>query len=318
MNRHSGISRWLSAVSLIVIALLSGCGSNNPLQETDTPTTGRIRVGIDDSYRLMMDAQIYAFESFYMNAKIDTLYGSEADIINAFLKDTVPLMIVNRELTADELNFLFQRQYIPKTTLVAFDAVAFILNRENPDSNLYYEHIRDIFTGKITNWSQINPKSKLGEVKMVFDNYKSSNPRYFREKFSLDKLPASCYALNDNSEVINFVERNKNAIGVVSVNWISDRRDTVSNNFLKKVSVAGISNEGNNDPSATFYQPYQAYIAQGDYPFIRKVYCINRQSYSGLGYGFSAFIAGEKGQMILLHSGLVPATMPVRIVEVKH
>ncbi len=318
MIRKPGFGRWLTAVSMLSLVLLGSCGNRNLLEETDTPTSGRIRVGIDDSYRLMMQAQIYAFETFYMNARIDTLFGAEADIINAFLKDSVPLMIISRELTADEEDYLKQRQIIPRTTLLAYDGIAFILNRENPDSNLYYEHIRDIFAGKITNWSQIDPKSQLGEVKMVFDNYKSANPRYFRDKFSLEKLPPNCYALNSNSEVLGFVERNRNAIGVISVNWISDPEDSVSNNFLNKVTVAGISNEGNNDPSATFFQPYQAYIAQGEYPFTRKVYCINRQSYSGLAFGLSAFIAGEKGQLILLHSGLVPATMPVRIVEIKH
>lgn len=318
MIRKPGFGRWLTAVSMLSLVLLGSCGNRNLLEETDTPTSGRIRVDIDDSYRLMMQAQIYAFETFYMNARIDTLFGAEADIINAFLKDSVPLMIISRELTADEEDYLKQRQIIPRTTLLAYDGIAFILNRENPDSNLYYEHIRDIFAGKITNWSQIDPKSQLGEVKMVFDNYKSANPRYFRDKFSLEKLPPNCYALNSNSEVLGFVERNRNAIGVISVNWISDPEDSVSNNFLNKVTVAGISNEGNNDPSATFFQPYQAYIAQGEYPFTRKVYCINRQSYSGLAFGLSAFIAGEKGQLILLHSGLVPATMPVRIVEIKH
>jgi phosphate transport system substrate-binding protein len=288
------------------------------LQQVDTPTGGKMKTGIDESYRLLMDAEIYAFESIYKYAKIDTVYGSEVDIINLFLKDSLPLIVVNRKLTDEEEKYLTSNQIIPKTTKIAYDAVAFIVNPENPDSNLYYEHIRDIFTGKLTKWSQIDPKSELGEVKVVFDNYKSSNPRYFRDRFSLDKLPENCYALNSNREVIDFVERNRNAIGVVSVNWISDSADSVSNNFLKRVTVAGISNEGNNDPSANFYKPYQAYIAQGDYPFTREVYCINRQTYTGLGYGLSSFIAGEKGQLILLHSGLVPATMPVRIVEIRN
>ena len=318
MIPQTGTGKWLTVFSILAVLILGGCGNRNLLEETDTPTSGRMKVGIDDSYRLMMEAQIYAFETFYMNAKIDTVFGSEADIFNGFLNDSLPLIVVNRELTPEELKFLEQGQIIPKTTLVASDAIAFILNRENPDSNLYFEHIRDIFTGRITDWSQINPASKLGEVKMVFDNYKSGNPRYFREKFSVDKLPANCYALNSNNEVLGFVERNRNAIGVISVNWISDPEDSVSNNFLDRITVAGISNEGNNDPSAAFYQPYQAYIAQGDYPFVRKVYCINRQTYTGLGYGLSAFVAGEKGQLIMLRSGLVPAAMPVRIVEITH
>lgn len=296
--------------------LISGCGGHDPLKETDTPTSGIIKVGADDSYRLMMEAEIYTFESLYKYSRIDTVFGSEADIFNAFLKDSLPLMVVNRKLTPEEEDFLKQEQIYPKTTRVAYDAIAFIVNRENPDSNLFYESIRDLFSGKISRWNEINPKSGLGEVKVVFDNYKSSNPRYFREKFSIDSLPATCYAMNNNNEVIGFVERNPNAIGVVSVNWISDPEDSVSNNFLKRVTVAGISNEGN-QPDGPFYQPYQAYILQGDYPFTREVFCINRQTYRGLAHGLSAFIAGDKGQLILLRSGMVPATMPVRLVEVK-
>ena len=102
------------------------------------------------------------------------------------------------------------------------------------------------------------------------------------------------------------------------MNWISDKNDTVTMHFLKRVKVAGISTAGNNDPNTTFYKPYQAYIAEGFYPFTREVYCINRQSYAGLGYGFTSFIAGPQGQLIIVHTGLVPATMPVRLVEIKH
>jgi phosphate transport system substrate-binding protein len=81
--------------------------------------------------------------------------------------------------------------------------------------------------------------------------------------------------------------------------------------------VARISVPGDNDPGTTFYSPHPAYIAQGDYPFTREVFCINRQTYNGLAYGFSAFIAGEKGQLIILRCGLVPASQPVRLVEIK-
>lgn len=298
--------------------LLAGCGGNASLKEIDTPTYGKIKIAFDDSYRLMTEAEIYAFETFYTHAKIDTVYGNEADVISEFMKDSVPLMVINRKLTKEEETWLNARQVIPKTTRVASDAIAFIVNRDNPDSNFFYDKIADIFKGKVTSWKQINPKSTLGDLKIVFDNYKSGNTRYFREKFGVDKLPGTCFAVSGNDEVINFVEKNKSSIGVVSVNWISDSQDTVTRGFLKKIRVAGISAEGNNDPDAAFYQPYQYHMAQNFYPFTRDVYFVNRQTYSGLAYGFTSFVAGPQGQLIILHSGLVPATMPVRIVEVKH
>ena len=94
--------------------------------------------------------------------------------------------------------------------------------------------------------------------------------------------------------------------------WVSDAEDSTANSFLKSVRVAGISLE--EDP----YQPYQAYIAQKQYPLTREVVVISREARSGLGSGFLTFVASDKGQRVVLKAGLVPATMPVRIVEITY
>lgn len=317
------IIRWIASCGLsfsgiFLFLAMTSCGGGTQQKNTDTPTAGRIKVGVDDSYRLLIEAELYTFEAMYKYATIDTVFKTEADVINDFMNDSLPLIIVNRKLSDAQVAFLRERQYIPKTTKIAIDAVALIVNNENPDTSLYYQTVKDIFQGKITSWSQIDEKSKLKELVVVFDNFKSGNPRYFREKFEIDSFPRTCVAARNNEEVITYVEKNKNAIGVVSVNWISDPADTVSHNFLKRFKVVGIALAGDNDPGTRFYRPFPGYIAEGSYPFTRDVYCINRQSYTGLAHGFSSFIAGEKGQFIVLHSGLVPAAMPVRLVEIKH
>ena len=311
------ISR-LPGFFIICGILLSGCGGSPKTTDTDSPTSGKFKIGIDDSYSLLIDAELYTFQSLYQYAKVDTISRSETDIFNAFMKDSVSLIVVSRKLTSDEEKHLNSIQVFPKTTKIAYDAVAFILNRENPDSTLFYDQVRNIFEGKIKTWKEINPASKLKNLQIVFDNYKSCNTRYFREKFNLQKLPGTCFAVHNNAEVINYVEKNKEAIGVISVNWVSDKADTVSHSFLKRVKIVGISAPGHTDPKGGFYTPHPAYIAEGFYPFTREVYCINRQVYIGLAYGISSFIAGEKGQLIVLHSGMVPASMPVRLVEIKH
>jgi phosphate transport system substrate-binding protein len=313
------ISRFAGFFIIGGLLLLYGCGGGpSSSKSMDTPTTGLIKMGIDDSYSLLVDAELFTFHSLYPYSQIDTLCRNEVDVVNAFLKDSVPIIIISRKLTKEEETTLNSLQIYPKTTKIAYDAVAFIMNRENPDTVLFFDQVKSIFEGKIKTWKDINPKSRLGDVKIVFDNYKSCNTRYFREKFNLSKLPDVCFAVTNNAEVINFVEKNKGAVGVISVNWVSDKSDTVSHSFLKKVAVAGISTPGSNDPMGEFFTPHPGYIAEGVYPFTREVYCINRQAYMGLAYGISSFIAGEKGQLIVLHAGMVPASMPVRLVEIKH
>jgi phosphate transport system substrate-binding protein len=79
------------------------------------------------------------------------------------------------------------------------------------------------------------------------------------------------------------------------------------------VNVLSVASEEN---PGDFYQPYQATIYSGEYPFSRNVYSINREGRTGLGTGFEAFVAGEKGQLIILKAGMVPATQPVRMVKI--
>ncbi len=302
----------------LTVSFLSGCSNSKQTKPTDTYTTGRIKLGIDDSYRLMMEAQLDVFTNIYNQASFDTIYNDETDIINLFLKDSIPAMIVSRPLTKQQSDALLSQRYVARTTVIGHDAIALILNKDNKTNQFLYDQVHDIFTGKISKWNQIDPKNNLGNISVVFDKQGSSNIRYFMDKFNLTKYPSNFGATKSNHEIINYVQTHKNAIGILSVNWISDPQDSVSNNFLSRIQVAGITSYAGSTSANTFYQPYQAYIVYKYYPFIRNIYFIDRQTYDGLASGLGAFLAGEKGQRIILRSGLVPATAPVTIVEIKH
>jgi phosphate transport system substrate-binding protein len=172
-------------------------------------------------------------------------------------------------------------------------------------------------TGKITDWNQINSDSKLGAINIVFDNTNSGSFRYFREKFELpQQLGTNFFAVNNNPEVIDYISKSPGAIGIVSVNWISDKDDSLSFSFLNRIKVAAVSLPYLDQ--STFYLPVQGSIYDKTYPFVREVNMHSRESFTGLGSGFVSFVSGEKGQRIILKSGLVPATMPIRIIQVKN
>jgi phosphate transport system substrate-binding protein len=303
---------------LFVLSSLFACNGGSIIT-TDTPTSGHTKIGSDESYQPMIEAQVDLFEAIYQYAVITPKYGPESDIVDLFLKDSLRVVVISRKLTDAEEKYLISNQFIPKTTKIAFDGLAFIVNKKNPDSLLRFDQVKDIFEGKINNWKQIDPKSELEGLDVIFDNNKSGNPRYIRERFKISgKFPENCFAVNSNEEVIKHVQRNPHALGIISVNWISDKHDSVANRFLQEIKVVGIGDEADLDGVGPFLKPYQAYIADGSYPFCRDVYIINRETYSGLGTGFAAFVAGEKGQRVILKAGLVPATMPVRLVHINN
>ena len=287
--------------SLLLLFVCYGCnGSDSP---DDTPTTGQISISVDETFKPLIDSEIYTFEGIYNYADVNVSYKTELEAFNDLMNDTIRLIIVPRKLNKDELKEFEKWEIVPKVTKIAYDAVALIGSKDLKGSALTLEEIKTLLSEGSTPF--------LKNVKVVFDNNNSSTINFLKEKTGVKKLSANCYALTSNSAVIDYISKEKNSIGVIGVNWISDRDDTTNLSFLKSVKVMGISISDNSE----YYKPYQAYIARKVYPLWREVYIISKEAYTGLGTGLTAFIASERGQRIVLKFGLVPATMPVRLVE---
>ncbi len=302
----------LLAVSFILVASCKNYSQNQINKET--PTRGNIKIGVDEAYQLLADSEIAVFENIYPYAHITPISASEDSILKLFMADSVRLMITSRKLTSNEEAYLKENQIIPRTTHIAWDAIAFVINKSNPDRKIRYNTIHNIFTGDVNNWKQINSASKLGPIQVVFDNQGSSNIHFIMNRFGLKTLPANCFAANSNPAVIDYVEKNPGAIGVISVNWVSDPDDSITHDFLSRIGVVAISHEEFSEGD-DFYTPHPAYIAQKNYPFIREVYAISRESFQGLGRGFIQFVAFDSGQRIILKMGMLPATMPIRLLN---
>lgn len=305
---------YASSVFLLLGLLqLTSCGgSGSSGKELDTPSKGEIKISVDANYEPIIDSELQVFHAQRPAARIIPRYAPEADVINDLLLDSARVIITSRTLTDSELDTFTKMHFKPKVLHIATDAIALIVNPANIDTTLILQQVRDVFTGKINSWKQLNPKSKQGVITVVFDNEKSSTLRYVLDSLCKGaKLPPNVFAAKTNEETIKYVSENKNAIGVIGVNWISDYTDPKAQTFSQKIRTVAISK----GLGADYYKPYQAYIATGGYPLTRKMYSISREMRSGLGTGLTAFFASEKGQRIVLKAGLVPATMPLRVVS---
>ncbi len=294
------------------LVLLSGCATQ-PNEPSDTPTSGEVNVVVDESFQQLFDTQIYTFQSLYPNAKVHAKYMSEKDALQRLINDSCKVVVMCRDLTPIERKNFEVSNLFPISTKIAEDAIAIVVHHENTDSSLTVENVKSILLGKDSVWSQVVKKSTLGKITIVFDNNGSANARYMQDTLLLGKsFSKNAFAVKSNPEVIDYVSHNKNAIGILSVNWISDLDDSITHNFLKKVKVLEIKK----DSLSEGYKPFQAYIKTKDYPFTRDVFMINRQTRAGLGMGFVSFVAGDKGQLMILKAGLIPAIAPVRLVHI--
>lgn len=301
---------------LVFLIIYSGCRGYKPGDE-DTTTYGEISITSDETFKPVIESEVDTFEKIYKYATIHVRYKPEAEVMNDLLADSSRFVIIPRKLNKEEEEYFKKIAIYPKQIKIFYDAIAVIVNNANKDTSLTFQTFENIVSGKIKSWKEVDKNSRLSDIQVIYDNPNSSTVSFVKEKIG-DALSKNSYAVKNNPEVINYVARNKNAIGLIGVNWVSDREDTLSLSFLKTIKVVGLtSNLPNADPNE-YYQPYQAYIAQKVYPLYRPVYIISREARAGLGTGLSAFMAGDKGQRIFLKSGLVPATMPVRLVKIYH
>ncbi|MEG0950025.1 MAG: substrate-binding domain-containing protein [Bacteroidales bacterium] len=284
---------------------------------TDTFTTGVIGVAIDESFEPVMQQEIMVFEQMYPLAGIVPSYVSETDAFNLFLQDSVRLAITTRTLSEAEIKSFEERKFFPKSVKIATDGIALIINKENSDTLITVNQLENILTGKIRTWNQLYPDGSTDTIKIVFDHPNSSSVRYALDSICKGApLASNIYAQKNNPQVIDFVAKNRNAIGIIGVSWIGNRNDSTILSFINNVRVMSVSSDMTATPENS-YKPYQAYVALGDYPLTRNIYALLNDPRGALPSGFYTFLTSGRGQQIILKSGIVPATQPIRIVNTR-
>jgi phosphate transport system substrate-binding protein len=219
-------------------------------------------------------------------------------------KEKSGIAILSRNLTLNENKIFEQKKITPKITKFATDAIAFISNKSNKDTLIELKSVIEFMQGK----------QNLRIKGLVFDNPNSSTVRYMKELAGIKEVSEKgVYSFKTNQEVIKFVAQNEGMIGVVGVNWLSEPMP-IMQEYVDKVNVLSVKSLAGND----FYAPTQNNIAEGKYPLARDLYIINGQGYSGLGMGFSSFVAGDIGQRIILKSGLLPVRIPGRKFNIRN
>lgn len=305
-------------IGVWLLITLSACNSKPKDGLTDTYTSGVITIAADESFQPIVQEEIDVFEGTFAMAGIVPRYTTEVEAINLLLADSVRLAITTRTLTPEEMNSFHSRKFFPREIKLATDGLALIVNRQNPDTLISVRDIRRILTGEVTDWKTVYPASPLKDITVVFDNKNSSTVRFAIDSVCGGK-PLSATgvkAMKTNQQVMDYVAKTPDAIGVIGVNWLGNRSDTTNLSFRDEIRVLSVSAESVATPENS-YKPYQAYLFYGNYPLARSIYVLLNDPRNALPWGFTSFLTSDRGQRIILKSGLVPATQPVRVVDVK-
>jgi phosphate transport system substrate-binding protein len=293
------------AVIFSAVLFFSAC-QNKQATSDSTYTTGKINLVVDESFAPIVEDQFNVFESTYPEGKINFIYKPENEVLKLFLSDSARVAIMSRELNPGEARYYKNKNIQLRVNRFAVDGIALITQKSNPDSLITVGEINAVMQGK------------SGRIKsLVFDNPNSSTVRYMKELAGITVLPAKgVYALKSNSDVINYVNQNPGTIGVIGINWVVQPEEKMEQ-IISGLKILGVKNLPGKPGSDAYYRPNQNDLAMGNYPLTRNLYIINAEGRSGLGTGFASFLAGERGQRIVLKSGLLPDSIPPRQVIIK-
>lgn len=302
----------------LLIGFVSACADKPKGGRTDTYSSGAISFASDESFSPIIDEQIQVFESIYRDAKVTPIYTNEVDGVKLLMSDSLQLVITSRSFTKNELEILKAKTYSPVAIPLAYDGLSLIINKDNVDSCITVKDVKRILSGEAKQWSDIVPGSKRGEIQVVFDNPKSSTVRWCVDSL-LNGKPINSpniVATNNSKEVIDFVEETPNAIGIIGSNWLNDKRDSTNTTWKKNITVMSISKQEKATPLNS-WKPYQAWLLDGKYPFVRTLYALLNDPLRGLPWGFAHFIEQPKGQLIIFQSGLLPYRGNLEIRDVR-
>ncbi|MDP4249401.1 MAG: substrate-binding domain-containing protein [Bacteroidota bacterium] len=299
--------RCLPFILLVLVELfVTGCGHGEKIP-VETPTSGSINISVDESFKPVIDSQLKVFESSFPDVRIRVSYKPEAECLRDLAKDSTRMIIITRGLNPKEESFYKDSLQRPAYSgLLAYDAVALIVNSRSRDTVMSMEEIRNLLTGK----------DKKNRQPVMDGISKTSIVRYAMDSILDGKsLGQNVVAAKSSPQVIDYVSSHDNAVGFIGVSWIGDQEDSVQLTFLQKVKVVAV--ECASCAEKPFVQPFQANIVLKRYPMVRGLYYILKENYSGIGNNFVNFLQNERGQLIFRRAYLVPARMTFNVRDVQ-
>lgn len=320
--------------ALAAVSLLSSCGSGSGTMKN---RPGSTRIACDDTFENIIAQEIDVFEFSYANRKrmaaIVPSYVSQAAAFDSLLNPDCPVntIVAGRKLTKAERTRLGNQKKKPREEQIAVDAVAIIANTANDIPDLSVPDLRKILTGEVTMWNQVWPTSNLDSIRVMFDQNGSSLVQYMKENV-IDGEPfgPNVFAQGSSAAVFDAVMNRRGAIGIIGVSWISSdmngrtftpeeirdmstKSDTTRLSFTDKIRVMPIFNEY----EGRSFKPFQEYIFDGRYPLHRPIYMITTMSAHTVAGAFYSFVTGTQGQKVILLTGVLPARVAPRVVQLQ-
>lgn len=308
-NQLNNILRVTSV--LILGVLLGGCFS----ERKETPTKGIASVAVAESIEPVIRLEMEMFTDLYKDARVQLHpLPARSAVVEFFNVDSIKALITSRPLNAEERDVVRRTGLALEEYKVALDAVAVITHPLNAVDSMRTTQLDSVFRGLISTWERLDRMAPAAPILVCLPDQNSGEFEILGTRILKGKTFAPAARIAATSpDMIDFVAKERRAIGAVSIAWLRNNLDRV-----KVVAMSDPLAPDSLKQEGQAFTPIQGYMYKGLYPLTTDLMIYSKADKYGVAAGFISFISSAPGQKIFLNNGLVPATMPVRIVQLSN
>ncbi|HAF61680.1 MAG TPA: phosphate-binding protein [Anaerolineaceae bacterium] len=285
------------AIFFILIFFMAGCGSDNsPTTSNSNGTTQNKYIEDKGSDTLVNLALIWAekYQLAHPDIQISVSGGGSGTGITSLTNGTVDIANASRAIKDEEISEANNQGIDPNEIVVAYDAIAVIVNPENPVDRLTVEQVSQIYQGLITNWKELGGEDR--PIVCLSRETNSGTHVYFLENvvrmgdsdskvlFSQETL-----LLPSSEGIISEVRDNPNAIGYDGLGYVTD-----------EVKVLALSQ------GEEYVLPSEATVKDKSYPIARQLYMYTNGEPTGAIKDYIDWILSPEAQQYVLDLGFIP------------
>ena len=283
----------LSRSPIFLLIVLSACCPSNSSSGADGTVIEN--KGSDTIVNLAL-AWAESYQKVNPNIRISVTGGGSGTGIAALINGTVDIANASRQIKDQEKENSETNGISPVEFVVARDAIAVIINHENPVDELTLEQVSDIYSGKINNWQEVGGDDRP-IVRLSRETNSGTHVYFLEEVLRLgdkerDTLFSTDTLLLPSSEGITTeVRQNPNAIGYDGLGYVTDE--------VKMIAIARVG-------SSDYVLPSAETVNSKAYPIARDLYMYSAGQPTAEIEQYLQWIMGPDAQMIVEELGFVP------------
>lgn len=283
---------------LVIVIFITGCSQNVSSGEIDSSSKKDFYIQNKGSDTIVNLALAWAeqYQKLHPEINISVTGGGTGTGIAALINKTVDIANASRKIKPEEIKAANDNGVEPFEVVVSRDAIAVVVNPENPVNELTIQQISDIYSGKINNWSEVGGENR--PIVRLSRETNSGTHVYFLEnvlrlgqKDNKTFFSADTLLLPSSQGITTETSQNPNAIGYDGLGYVTPE--------LKVIAVA-------KDSSGPYVVPSAETVNQGNYPIARDLYMYTSGPPTGEIKAYLDWIRSSEGQKIVDDLGFVP------------